>query len=772
MLRRILPFSLLVAALWLVFVPAQADNLTLNLRDAEIQTLIDLVAEETGTNFIVDPRVRGRVSVVSGRPVARDELYDLFLGVLKVYGFAAVRGEAATKIVPDVQAKQAEVPNLFADQRLRDDDIVTHVIQTEHVSAAQLVPILRPLVPQGGHLAAATETNALLVSDTAANVRRIRDLVARIDQPAADGFEVIQLRHANAGSLATKLRELETAQTEGQPARSRVRILADERANAIILSGDVERRLPLRALITQLDTPVAVGNTQVHYLRYAQAEDVVEVLRGIAETREAAERGADARSGSGGSVRIQAHQSTNSVVIFGAPEDTRDYAEVIQKLDIRRAQVLVEAVIAEVSTEHARQLGVQWAAGSPSSGVGLINFDRDGRGLLRLGAGLRGFLDGDVAAPPNPGDGLSLGAFGSSGSTQIAVLISALQGDSSSNILSTPSLLTLDNEEAEIVVGQNVPFIVGRSIEDSGQAFDTIRREDVGVKLRVRPQINEGNAIRLEIEQEVSQIAPGASAAADLITNTRSLRTHVMVDDGEMLVLGGLMDEQRVETRDQVPGLGDIPGIGRLFRYNSERLEKRNLMVFLYPRIVRTNAAGAELTSEKYSFIRREQLLEAERGNRSLGALSPALPEWEQLTYLPPPFERAQALPTAARLDPAQQSRIPEPVRTAGHDGLLGEEWLRSQPRHHFTIQIAAARDRDAIHRYARGIPSPTATDLAWTRIEREDQHWYTLFQGRYPDERRAQAAIDELPAEMRQNQPWVRSFHSIQQAMSPSHQP
>ncbi|AGA35468.1 General secretion pathway protein D [Thioalkalivibrio nitratireducens DSM 14787] len=638
MLYRFLSLLLLVALGGSATGLAQADTLTLNLRDAEIQTLIDLVAEETGTNFIVDPRVRGRVSVVSGRPVARSELYDLFLGVLKVYGFAAVPSEAATKIVPDVQAKQGDVPNLFAHERLREDEIVTHVIQTEHVSAAQLVPILRPLVPQGGHLAAATETNALLVSDTAGNVRRIRELVARIDQPAVEGFEVIELRHANARRLAEQLRELETgAGADGQMPRARLRVLADERANAIILAGDPERRLRLRALVSQLDSPVAAGNTQVHYLRYAQAEDVVEVLRGIAESRQTAETGGDPRGQREGAVRIQAHQSTNAVVIFGAPEHTRDYADVIEKLDIRRAQVLVEAVIAEVSSERARELGVQWAAGSPSSGVGLINFDRQGRGLLQLGAGIEAWLGGSVASPPNPGDGLSLGGIGSIGSTQIAVLISALQGDTASNILSTPSLLTLDNEEAEIVVGQNVPFVVGRSLEDSGQAFDTIRREDIGVKLRVRPQINEGDAIRLEIEQEVSQIAPKGDAA-DLVTNTRTLRTHVMVDDGEMLVLGGLISESRVETRDQIPGLGDIPGLGRLFRYDSDNTEKRNLMVFLYPRIVRTGMAGAELTSEKYSFIRQQQLREAQRGGRAFAGDTPVMADWEQLTYLPPPF--------------------------------------------------------------------------------------------------------------------------------------
>jgi general secretion pathway protein D len=640
MLARSVRFVVLITLMWSSSAMAQDAQITLNLRDAELQGLIDLVAEETGRNFIVDPRVRGRVTVVSGRPVGRDELYDIFLGVLRTYGFATIPGGAAIKIVPDVQAKQAEVPNVFAGDRLYDDEIVTQVVETEHLNAAQLIPILRPLLPQGAHLAATNESNALLISDNAANVRRIRELIARIDRPAGGGFELIELRHANAASVSGKVRELATSLVEGLPARARVQVIADERANAIILYGDFERRLPLRALVSQLDTPVATGNTHVHYLRYAQAEDVVEVLRGVVETRQAAAQAAETRvrSSGDGAVSIQAHKTTNAVVIYGSPEQARDLQEIIAKLDIRRAQVLVEAVIAEVSSERARQLGVQWAAGYQDRAVGLINFDRDNRGILRLATGVQGFLGGSVAAPPNPGDGGILAARGRIGNTQIGMLISALQGDTSSNILSTPSLLTLDNEEAEIVVGQNVPFIVGRSIEASGQAFDTIRREDVGVKLKVRPQINEGNAIRLEIEQEVSQIAPGASAAADLITNTRSLRTHVIIDDGEMLVLGGLLDEQRIDTRDKVPGLGDIPGVGRLFRYDSDRLEKRNLMIFLYPRIVRSRSDGAELTSEKYSFIRRQQLAEAQRSDRGFSGGSPVLPEWEQLLHLPPAF--------------------------------------------------------------------------------------------------------------------------------------
>lgn len=608
----------------------QADTLVLNLRDADLQTLIDLVAEETGTNFIVDPRVRGRVSVVSGRPVPREELYDLFLGVLKVYGFAAIPGDSATKIVPDVQAKQSEVPNLFQSEPVQSDQVVTQVLQMQHVAAAQLVPILRPLVPQGGHLAAATESNTLLVSDTMANVRRLQEIIQLIDRPLVGGYEVIELRHARAGELSALLRQMQTS--PGEAALATVQVLADERGNALILSGDPQRRLNLRVLISQLDRPLETGNTQVRYLRYARAEDVVEVLRGIAEARVAADGDRSASS----SVRIQAHQSTNAVVFFGPPELTRDLLDIVERLDIRRAQVMVEAVIAEVSTERARELGIQWGVGSPDAGVGIINFNRSGRGIVPLALGVEAALGGTVAGLNFP-DGLSLGGVARSGASLISLLISALQGDAFSNILSTPSLLTLDNEQAEIVVGQNVPFVVGRSVEGSGQAFDTIRREDIGVKLRVKPQINEGNAVRLEIEQEVSQIAPRGDAR-DLVTNTRSLRTHVMVEDGEMLVLGGLISESRAETRDKIPGLGDVPGIGRWFRYDGDRLEKRNLMIFLYPRIVRSQAAGAELTSEKYSFIRREQLLEAERSGRNLAGYGLSLPEWEQLLELPPPF--------------------------------------------------------------------------------------------------------------------------------------
>ncbi len=635
-----------------VVVPAGSpdEELVLNLRDADINGLIEIVSLETGINFIVDPRVRGQVNVVSGQPIRRGELYDLFLGVLKSYGFAAVTGsEGVVRIVPEVQAKENEISTL--NQASRGDEVITHVISVKHINAGQLVRILRPLVPKGGHLAAAAESNTLVIADTAANVRRIQGLIERIDLESMEDFEIIPLEHASALDVVRIVQGLEGSNA-GEDFTKRTRIIADERTNTIILRGDPESRSGLRRMVSQMDVPGENGNTQVHYLRYAKAEDVAEVLRGISEGRERNNIQTGAEGGGGGGmmagdnqqsrVRIQAHESTNSVVIFGPAELSREMSTIIRQLDIRRAQVLVEAVIAEVSYDRAKELGVQWGIGSDSTGVGVINFNRGGRGILNLAAGVNGFLEGDVTSPPSLADGATLGGLGRIGSTQIALLVNALQGDSSSNILSTPSLLTLDNEEAEIVVGQNVPFIVGRSVEASGQAFDTIQREDVGIKLKIRPQINEGNAVRLEIAQEVSQIAPGASGAADIITNKRSLTTHVMVDDNELIVLGGLIDDQMVETRDKVPGLGDIPGLGRLFRYDTARLEKRNLMVFLRPVIIRDSAVAESLTHSKYSYIRDQQVREQNRRDRILPSTSmPVLPDWNYLLSLPPPFENA-----------------------------------------------------------------------------------------------------------------------------------
>lgn len=630
-------------------VAADDESATLNFKDVDIQAVIDFVSRETGTNFIVDPRVQGRVTMLSGRPVTRDEIYDVFLAMLRVHGFAAVAGDGVVKVIPDAAAKQAEVPTIAAGETVADDAYVTQVLTLEEVNASLLVPILRPLIPQNGHLAASPETNSLIVSDTAANVRRVVEIARRIDRDNREDLEVVKLHNNSASQVVQVLRTMSGGNGKDAPAQQR--IMADDRSNSVLISGDARKRAELRAIVRELDVAVAGGNTQVVYLRHADAAEIAEVLQGMVSTSGPVAGGegvAPAAAPGERAVSIQAHESTNALVLRGPADMVRDLSGVIPQLDVRRAQVLVEAVIAEVSSESAAELGVQWAVGSPGSALGVVNFGRTGSGIAELAAGIHAFLEGTVSSPPSLGDGAILGGAGRIGSVTIGALVRALAADTSNNILSTPTLLTMDNAEAEIVVGQNVPFIVGRSIEQSGQAFDTIERQDVGVKLRVRPQINEGDAVKLEVSQEVSQIASSASAqgAADLITNKRSLRTSVMVEDGEIVVLGGLIDDQLVQTRDKVPGLGDIPALGSLFRYESARKEKRNLMVFLHPVIIRDRVRQRGVTEPRYQAMRDEQ--QRSRGRDVLMMsedVVPVLPSWEELLRLPPPFDAARDVP-------------------------------------------------------------------------------------------------------------------------------
>lgn len=636
-LVRLAAATLLLTGLLLPVTQAQEDSLTLNFKDVEISALVGFVAEETGRNFIVDPRVRGRITLISGSPVSRDELYGVFLSILQVHGFAAVESSGMVRILPDALAKQSDVPMETSPPGSLAGDYVTRVVSLDHVDAAQMVPLLRPLMPQSAHLAASVEANALVIADTAGNVSRMLDIIRRIDQDSQDETEVIVVRHASASELVSTIQALEAADgRQRPPAARRLHLHADERSNSILLAGDPRRRLALRALIAHLDVPVDGGNTQVIALHYAQAEEVAEVLRGLSGTF----AGAESEAGRPGNVHIQPHASTNALVINAPTDVLRDMRAVIRQLDVRRAQVLVEAVIAEVTTETARELGVQWVVGSERHGIGIINFGAAQPSLVSIA---RGWLSGDLSGI-SIGDGLSLGAFGESNGTTIGALITALAQDSSSNILSTPSVLTLDNEESEIIVGQNVPFRSGRAIEQSGQAFDTIQRQDVGVKLIVRPQINEGNAVRLEIEQEVSQVAPSVEDAADLITNKRSLRTRVMVDDGQIVVLGGLIDDVITQGKSKVPGLGDLPGVGRLFRYDRASVRKVNLMIFLRPVIVRDPATQARLTADRYRSMQARQRAARDHGALVLGRDTlPVMPDLDDLLYLPPPFSELQA---------------------------------------------------------------------------------------------------------------------------------
>jgi general secretion pathway protein D len=593
-----------ILLVWLICsAPVYAEKVTLNLKDADISALISTVAEVTDRNFIIDPRVKGKVTVISSRPMDSDEVYQVFLSILKVHGFAAVPSGEVTKIVPDVNAKQDGIPTASDRSPGRGDEMVTRVVQVDNVAAAQLVPILRPLVPQQGHLAAYPATNVLIISDRANNVERLLTIIRRIDQVSDSEIEVITLQYASAVEVVRVLTSLKRAVpgAKGAAAAAGGQVLvADERTNSVLLSGDRASRLRMRAIISHLDTPLdAGGNTDVIYLRYA------------------------------------------SLVITAPPDIMRTIKQVISKLDIRRAQVLVEAIIAEVSEDTAKELGVQWAFGGSdnNSPVGIVNFTNSGSLVSDVINGAADVADG--GAFPSIIDNALLGFAKTNGSFNYLAVMNLLSSDANTNILSTPTLVTLDNEEAEIIIGENVPFVTG-SFTSTGandgatNPFQTIQREDVGLTLKIKPQINEGDALRLEIEQEVSNIADSVAGAADIITNKRSIKTNVMVDDGQVVVLGGLIEEKISESIQKVPFLGDIPFLGALFRSKTADVTKTNLMVFIHPVILRDAAITESYTNSKYNYIRALQMQQDADGVNLLPDKNhPTLPVMEEFTVAP-----------------------------------------------------------------------------------------------------------------------------------------
>ena len=603
---------------------------TLNLKEADIQALIATVSEITGKNFIVGPNVQGKVTVVSARPMKPDEIYDVFLSVLRVHGYAAVPSGSMVKIVPDAVAQTDAASAVNGHQQHAADELVTEIVPVKHVSAAELVPILRPLMAQSGQLIAHASSNSLVISDRAGNVERLKTIVSRIDTVSDAQVEMIPLTHANAAELArtlTALSDDKAAQANGEA----VRVFADTRTNSILLAGAKNGRLKMRALIAHLDTPVnGGGDTQVIYLHYARAKDLVPILQGVASTLSGmappnAGKGGEGGGASAATATIQGHEETNSLVISAPPAVFRSLANVVRELDIRRNQVLIEAVIAEVADQTASELGVQWQMPLGKQGqhvIGGTNFSGPSRGNnifnaaqnpLGVGNGFNlGYIDGTVS-------------IGGHELFQIGALLTALRGDGKSNILSTPSVLTLDNQEAEIKVAKEVPFLTGQyttgalgaSTTTAGGAttttgitnpFQTIERKDVGLVLKVKPMINVGDSVRLDIHQEVSSLLPPVAGAVDLVTNKRELTTSVLVQDGALLVLGGLIDTQQKDNVQKVPALGDIPLLGNLFRYRSNDRSKTDLMVFLHPKILRDAATEAAVSSEKYNYMRTEQL--------------------------------------------------------------------------------------------------------------------------------------------------------------------
>jgi general secretion pathway protein D len=682
---------LLLAGCWSTLLLAQ--TVTLNLKDADISALIGTVAEVTDTNFIVDPRVKGKITVISSRPMNSDEIYQVFLSILKVHGFAAVPTGEVVKIVPDVNAKQDAIPNATEESPGQGDEMVTRVVQVDNVSAAQLVPILRPLVPQQGHLAAYPATNMLILSDRADNVERLVSIIHRIDQESDSEIEVIPLEHASATEVVRILNTLGRAQPAAAKGAAAgvadgLALIADERTNSVLLGGGRADRLRLRVIISHLDTPLERGgNTHVVYLKYAKAQDLVDVLTGVSQGIEEDQKGgqAAAAKSKGLAINIQADEAANALVITTPPDVFRSLQTVIRQLDIRRAQVHVEALIAEITNSAQAALGVQWQSTQNTDNKGAIggtNFSIPG--VPSIGA---------VATDPlsNVGRGLTVGLIDGTRTIlgteilNLGALITAVAGDTNNNILATPNLVTLDNQEAEIVVAQNIPFVTGQftntgAAQGSVNPFQTIERQDVGLTLKIKPQINEGDAIQLEIQQEVSNVSPTqVPGASDIVTVVRNINTTVLVQDHQMVVLGGLIDDQTQENIEKVPFLGDLPFLGNLFKARSTSKVKRNLMVFIQPSIIRDAATETEIAAGKYNFIRARQQAGKKKGMdlmpkhevadlppfptllESPGLTPQALPPVPKDTDNPAVVPKEKDVPAAAPKSPKTFAPVPEP---------------------------------------------------------------------------------------------------------------
>jgi general secretion pathway protein D len=621
--------------------PQEGATITPNYKDADLGQIIQAVGEVTGKNFIIDPRVNAKVTMVSSTPMSPAAFYEAFLAVLQVYGYVAVPAGKIIKIVPNTDLRQLPANDLPNNVSSTSDEIVTQIVTLKNVSAAQLVPMLRPLIPTYGHLAAYPGGNMLIISDRASNVSRVVRIIQRMDESGDEPIEVIPLHNAGSADVVRIVNSL--SQGAGAEAGGAiVKVVADERTNSILLSGERSARLRLKALIFNMDTPMASGgDIQVRYLRYADAEKISDKLKGQATASAKAQGGppsASPASAGGGtsnvdaSVTIWADVATNALIITAPPKIMKSLMGVIDKLDIRRAQVQVEAIIVEVDVNKSSNLGVQWllfGQGNSTVPAGIINLPGTGTSIVDLASAVLGVTQGTTTT----GTGVVPGVTGAStissstvgtGATvavgrvvnngvSFAALIQALRSDGSSNIISTPSLITMNNEEAEVKVTQEIPLITGsfsnttQSVGGTSSPFQTIQREEVGTILKVTPHINEGNSVQLKIEQEDSSPGAKLTDSADISTNKRSIKTTVLIEDGGIIVLGGLMSDTVTESEDRVPGLGAIPIIGNLFKSRSGSRQKKNLVVFIRPRIMR-DADATESTSEaKYEEVRRSQ---------------------------------------------------------------------------------------------------------------------------------------------------------------------
>ncbi len=647
----------------------QAAKYSPNFKNTEITEFINIVGKNLNKTMVVDPNVRGKVNLRSYDALTEEQYYQVFLNVLEVYGFSAVKMENnIIKIIRNKDAKTASIPVVGDENPGTGDEMVTRVVEVKNVTVRELVPLLRQLSDQsgGGNVVNYDPANVILLTGTAATVNRLVAVIERVDKAGDQDVQIIKLQYASAGEMV-RIIEAMNKSTQGKPGTPTFlipKIVADDRTNSVIVSGESQARRRIAKLISRLDSELeSNGNTRVYYLKYAKAEDLVKVLQGVSKsiesenktTTKTASRGSQTRE-----VSIDAHDDTNTLVITAEPDMLRSLEAVIRQLDIRRAQVHVEAIIVEVFEADGINLGIQWF--SPKAGF--TQFTNGPAPLGQIAAGVlaaepiegakgstvtseSGAITVNPDQPDIDGDYSILGQVLGSASGlvtgilrgDIGAVLQAVSSDTNSNILSTPSITTLDNEEAYFLVGQEIPIITGSATgSNNANPFQTVDRQEVGIKLKVTPQVNEGNAVQLTIEQEVSSVS--GATGVDIAINKREIKTTIMADSGSTIVLGGLIDEDVQESEQKVPLLGDIPILGSLFKSTSNTKRKRNLMVFLKASIIRDGETMSNISKEKYNFIRADEMRKQEEGLELMDdSKLPLLPKWNDKLVLPPSFD-------------------------------------------------------------------------------------------------------------------------------------
>jgi len=632
--------------------PAQApQRITPNFKDADITQIAEAVAAATGKNFIIDPRVRAQVTMLSSTPMTPDAFYEAFLSILQVYGFIAVpAGGNVVKILPDANARQIPSIDLPDHVSASSDEIVTEVIDVRNVSAPQLVPILRPMVPQYGHLVAYPASNILIITDRASNVNRMMRIIRRIDQIGNQDVEIVPLQNAGAAEIVRVVNSLYqgAAAAEG----SAVKVVADDRSNSVLLGGDQSQRLRLRAVIAALDTPLpAGGDTRVRYLHYANAEKLApklkEQMTGIAQAA-AGPAGPGAAGAAGPSAAekgamVWADPTTNSLIITAPPKLMRAVMDIVDKLDIRRPQVLVEAIIADIDFNKNSELGVNWAAfsnGNTNVPAGAFVAPVGGTSIVDLAGAIQN--PANATTTLLQGTTIGVGRI-AAGGLNFAAMLRAIRADTADNIIATPSAMTMDNQEAELKVAQEVPFITGQFTNTNAATggtvnpFQTIQREEVGTILKITPTISsEGTQVMLKISIESSSIGTKPAGAVDLVTNKRTVSTTVLIEDGGIVVLGGLIEDDTSKGEQRVPYLGNIPILGLLFKTRNQTSSKTNLMIFIRPKIVRDQNQAAYETDLKYNYMLDQQHKVEHLSPNDIPPLLPGVSQGH-LPPLPPP---------------------------------------------------------------------------------------------------------------------------------------